>query len=141
MRGDVKKANKELNSAAKDAGIQLPRQFAIFHNAGYRGLYEMGVGQVKEAKGIGPREDLLDRVGHAELAANYFRITQTEQRLRRDAVQDERTANQTHYDVGQQVRQSMQQISGTRPEDLPAAPSIKKKLKATRKPKQIDGPA
>ena len=140
LRGDVTKANKELNNAAKNAGVLLPRQFVFFHSAGYKGLYGMGVSQIKEAKGIGPKEQLLDRVGRAELAANYFRITQTEQRLRRADVREERAANQTHYTVGQQVRRSMQDISGTRPEDLPAAPSLKK-LKAKRKKKQIDGTA
>ena len=93
---------------------------------------------LKEAKGIGRNEDLLDRAGHVALAANYFRITQTEQRLQRDGVRDEHTANSTHHRVGQQVRETMKSISGTVPEKLPAEPSLKK-LKSKRKPKRING--
>ena len=136
LRGRVKDANKGLNSAAKRAGILRPQQFAIFHSEGYKGLYGMGLDQVKEAKRIGQKEDLLDRAGHVELAANYFRITQTEQRMGRDAVKDERRANRTHFDVGRKVRDSMFRISGTRPERLPAEISLKG-LGRDRRSKQL----
>ena len=132
LRGRVKDANKVLTDAARTAGVQ---RFAVFHDAGYKGLYG-GIGKVRiqELKGIPPRDDLLDCIGSTELAANYFRITQAEEKLRKDGVIGETHANATHFEVGQRVRQTMQSISGLSPEDLPAAPSLKRLSKRVQEP-------
>lgn len=130
LRDKVKDANKGLNEAAKNAGVV---KYGVFHDAGYRALYG-GLGNVaiKARKGIGEKEDLLDRIGHTELAANYFRITQTQQKLDRDRVNTQQGAIDTHKHVGGEVRKAMERISGTKPEDLPAEPSLKE---LNKKPK------
>ncbi len=134
LRGRVKDANKGLGGAAKDAGVQ---RFAIFYDAGYKGLYGgHGVADVKAIKGIREKDDLLDCIGDVELAANYFRITQTEQKLKRDGIHREQHAIDVHREVGRQVRDTMQKISGTKPEELPAAPSLKR-LKVPAKQKAL----
>lgn len=124
LRNRVKDANKSLNSAAKKAGVQ---RYGIFHDAGYKGLYGgLGRAQIQAKKGIPDTEDLLDCIDRAELAANEFRITQTEQKLIRDQVSGEQPAIDTHFEVGQQVRTTIRKIGGTMPEELPAVESIKK---------------
>jgi len=122
MRSKVRDANNKLNSAAKEAGVQ---KFGVFHAAGYHGLYEMSLHEVETKKGI-TKGSLLDRSGHAELAANYFRITQTEQKISRENIQGERNAINTHHEVGQTVRKTIEKIGGVMPEDLPPELSIKK---------------
>jgi DNA-damage-inducible protein D len=132
LRARVKDANKELNTTARDAGVQ---RYAIFHDAGYKGLYGgLNVGEIKGRKGIGAKDDLLDCVDHAELAANYFRITQAQQKIAQQGTRDERAATRTHHDVGVQVRDTMQRISGIVPENLPAAPNIKRLKSSKSKP-------
>lgn len=123
LRERVKQANRSLASTAKQAGVQ---RYPIFQDAGYRGLYEMGLSDIKRRKGIPKNEDLLDRAGRAELAANEFRITQTEQKMIRDRVSNERSAVETHRDVGQEVRATIRKLKGIMPEDLPSETSIKK---------------
>lgn len=138
LRDQVKDANKGLTSAAKDAGVV---KFGVFHDAGYRGLYGgLGKADVQRRKGIAAKDDLLDCIGHAELAANYFRITQAEQKILKTGVKTEREAINTHHDVAQEVRATMERISRTKPEDLPAAPNLKA-LKKTAKKGLIDGQA
>jgi DNA-damage-inducible protein D len=101
--------------------------FGIFQDVGYKGLYGgLGVCAIKGKKGIGEKEDLLDCIGRAELAANEFRITQTEEKLRLENMKGEQKAIDTHRTVGKKVRQAIRDIGGTMPELLPAAPSIKK---------------
>ena len=134
LRDRVRTANKDLNSAAKQAGVQ---RYALFHDAGYRGLYEMGLADIKRRKGIVDKEDLLDRVGRAELAANEFRITQTEVKLVRDNIKSERDAMETHKEVGREVRATIRKLNGVMPEDLPAEPSIKKLVSNHKEIKQI----
>lgn len=133
LRDRVRLANKDLASAAKQSGVV---RYGVFQAAGYQGLYEMGLAEIKKAKGIGKTEDLLDRVGRAELAANEFRITQTEQKLTRDRTNTEREAIQTHLDVGREVRTTIRKLGGTLPEKLPAEPSLKKLV--TKSKKQIN---
>ncbi len=126
LRDRVKDANKKLSGAARDAGVTNSK-FGIFHDAGYKGLYDgLGVRDIKKAKGIDGKDDLLDRIGRAELAANEFRITQTEQKLRNEAITGEQTAIDTHHRVGVQVRTAIKEIGGTMPEKLPPEPSIRK---------------
>jgi DNA-damage-inducible protein D len=123
LRELVRGANKDLNETAQQAGVV---RFGVFHAAGYKGLYgDLGNTDVKGYKGIPSKEDLLDCIGHTELAANYFRITQAQEKLVKTRVQTEREAVNTHYNVGREVRDAMERISGVLPEDLPAEPSIK----------------
>lgn len=132
-REKVKEATKELNSAAKDAGVE---RYGLFHDHGYRGLYGMSLPEIKQRKRIGPEESLFDRAGLTELAANAFRATQTKEALKRRSIKGEREANQTHFQVGRKVRNTISEIGGTMPENLAAEPSIKT-LKPSKKPKQI----
>lgn len=132
LRDRVKDANNHLGTAAKEAGVQ---NWALFQDAGYRGLYGgFGVSQLKEKKGISSKEELLDCVGRTELAANEFRITQTEQKLSRKQIKGDNAARETHREVAKEVRNTIQKIGGTMPEDLPREPSIKqlKKLEETK---------
>jgi DNA-damage-inducible protein D len=139
LRNRVKDANKGLNSAAKQAGVV---KFAVFHDAGYKGLYGgLGKSDIQSRKDIPAKDDLLDCIGHAELAAHYFRITQTQQKLERRGVHDQHVAINTHFEVGREVRSTMQRISGTKPEDLPAEPSLKR-IKKKKEPPEgglLDG--
>jgi DNA-damage-inducible protein D len=129
LRARVRQANKGLNSAAKGAGVQ---RFAIFHDAGIRALYGgQGKSEILVRKGIAANEDWLNRFGSTELAAHYFRITQAEERLNRDHVRGEAQACDTHARVGREVRAAMKRSSGVLPEDLPAAPPLKRALKKT----------
>jgi DNA-damage-inducible protein D len=138
LRDRVRAENRELNSAAKDAGVQ---HYAFFHDAGYQGLYGgLRSSEIKRVKGIDPKEDLLDCAGHAELAANEFRITQTDLTLRSKQIKGQKEAEDTHNYVGKEVRQTIQKLSGTMPEDLPPAPSIKQ-LKKARKLKELPSPS
>lgn len=139
LRTRVRDANRKLSGAAKDAGVRSTK-FGIFHDAGYKGLYDgRGVKEIKKKKGISDKEDLLDCIGRAELAANEFRITQAEEQLRINAIQGEQKAIDTHHAVGKKVRQAIKDIGGTMPENLPAAPSIKRLAakKATTQQKSI----
>jgi DNA-damage-inducible protein D len=123
LRERVRKGNKALLSAAKNAGVS---NFPSFQDAGYRGLYGgLGVREIKRLKNIPKNDHLLDRAGRAELAANEFRITQTEQKLVREKVKGQTEATETHREVGKEVRQTIQKIGGTMPENLIAEPSIK----------------
>jgi DNA-damage-inducible protein D len=133
LRDRVRDANKDLNRAAKSVGVE---NYGFFHDAGYQGLYGLRLSEIKNKKGIDPREDLLDRAGRAELAANEFRITQTELRLGSQEVNGQKQAENVHNYVGKEVRQTIQKLSGTMPEDLPPAPNIKQ-LKKQRKQKEL----
>ena len=117
LRNDVRGSNKKLASAAYDAGV---RNFGKFQNSGYRGLYNgETAADIRERKGLDKNQDILDYMGSTELAANYFRITQTEDKLRREHIQGEALANETHYNVGRKVRQTIAELGGTMPEALP----------------------
>jgi len=135
LRARVKDANKHLSDAAHESGVQ---KWGLFHDAGYRGLYDMGLSQIKDWKGLGDKEELLDRAGRAELAANEFRITQTEESLKRDGVRGDQNARETHRKVGAKVRQTIKELDGTMPEDLPAEQSIKKLTSKRQKQKRIE---
>ena len=121
----------KLNVAAKTAGVQ---NFALFHDAGYRGLYEMGLGEIKEKKGLSDKEDLYDRAGRAELAANEFHKTQTEDKIARVRIQGQLPAQRSYKQVGQEVRAAIRKIGGTMPEDMKPEESLKK-LERERKKK------
>jgi len=124
LRNRVKDANRKLAGAAHEAGVI---KYAVFQDAGYKGLYGgLGRDDIKKVKGIAQADDLLDCIDREELAANEFRITQTEAKLKRDAIRGEQKAIDTHFVVGSKVRRAIEEIKGTMPEKLPAAPSIKK---------------
>ncbi len=127
LREQMRKHNKQLAEAANDAGVKEPIDYAIFQNYGYRGLYGgLSRQDIHKRKGLKKSQDILDHMGSTELAANLFRATQTEEKLRRENIQGKQRANQTHYEVGQKVRQTIKELGGTMPEDLPTADSIKK---------------
>lgn len=135
LRRRVKDANKHLNSAAKDCGVQ---SYAHFHAAGYKGLYGLNMSEIRERKGIGEKENILDRAGRAELAANEFRITQAEEILKKGNIRGDENAQITHKKVGEEVRKTIAKLGGTMPEDLPAEPLIKKLIKGkTKSQKQL----
>ncbi len=138
LRARVTENNKALAQAASQAGV-LSQNFGVFQNAGYKGLYgELGVADIKERKQINQREDLLDRMGRAELAANDFRITQTEERLHKEGTIGQTNAMDVHHEVGTKVRKAIKDIGGTMPEDLASEPSIKPLLDAkNRKRKKL----
>lgn len=120
MRSELTAHNKALNAAARDAGVESSLDYAVFQDHGYKGLYGgLGARDVHGAKGLKKSQKILDHMGSTELAANLFRATQTEEKLRRDNVQGKRQANQTHFDVGAKVRQTIGELGGTMPEKLP----------------------
>lgn len=128
LRGKIKIHNKELNSTAQNAGV---KNFGKFHDAGYLGLYGMHKKTLQKRKGIG-RDDVLDRAGATELAANLFRITQTDDKIHNEKIKGEGHATFAHLIVGQKVRKTIKEIGGTMPEELPIEKDIKK-LKIERK--------
>ncbi len=132
LRDRVKINNKFLASAAKKSGVL---NFGFFQSEGYRGLYGgLGLKEIKKKKGIPDKEDLLDRISRTELAANDFRITQTEEQL--ESVRGETEAVKLHRKIGKEVRETIRKINGTMPENLAAEPhikSIKEKVKSATK--------
>ena len=117
QRDLTRKGNYSLNQVAKNAGV---KNFDKFHNAGYKGLYNGETADdIAKRKGFRYREDILDNMGSEELAANLFRITQTESKLKKENIQGENNANMAHYEVGQKVRKAIADIGGTMPEELP----------------------
>lgn len=120
IRNEIINHNKALADAANKAGITEPLEYAIFQNCGYKGLYGgMDMKAIHANKGLKKSQKILDHMGSTELAANLFRATQTEEKLRRDNVHGKANANKTHYEVGAKVRQTIKEIGGTMPEDLP----------------------
>ncbi|MCI8876434.1 MAG: DNA damage-inducible protein D [Lachnospiraceae bacterium] len=112
--------NKSLAEAAQMAGIKDARNYAIFQNKGYQGLYGgLGVKEIHARKGLKKSQKILDYMGSTELAANLFRATQTDEKLRRENIQGKENANQTHYEVGKKVRETIKELGGAMPEDLP----------------------
>jgi len=127
LREEMRRHNVQLADAAKDAGVIQPIDYAIFQNHGYMGLYG-GLKQedIHRRKGLKKSQKILDHMGSTELAANLFRATQAEEKLRRDEVKGKDEANRTHREVGAKVRQTIQELGGTMPENSPVAESIKK---------------
>lgn len=127
LRNELSEHNKKLASAAKDAGVVSPMEYAIFQDEGYKGLYGgLGSRDIHERKGLKKSEKILDHMGSTELAANLFRATQTEDKLRRDQTRSKTEANRTHHEIGRKVRKTIADIGGTMPESLPPETSIKR---------------
>lgn len=120
IRREMIEHNKSLSEAAKNAGVITQQDFAIFHNKGYQGLYGgLGAKEIRARKGLEKGQNILDHMGSTELAANLFRATQTDEKLRRENVHGKSNANQVHYEVGKKVRQTIKELGGTMPENLP----------------------
>ena len=128
LRNEMKKHNSQLAEAAKDAGVIESRDYAIFQNHGYMGLYGgLDAKAIHATKGLKKSQHILDHMGSTELAANLFRATQTEEKLRRENIKGKAKANQTHFEVGRKVRQTIKEIGGTMPENLPTEENIKQR--------------
>ena len=120
VRGDIKQWNQLLAETARQSGVITNEEFAIFQNAGYMGLYGgLTVDEIHKKKGLEVGQKILDYMGSTELIANLFRISQTEEKLRKDNVSDANTATAVHHTVGKEVRKAIEEIGGTMPEDLP----------------------
>lgn len=134
LRNELKEHNKQLVEAAQQAGVETNLDFAVFQNHGYKGLYG-GLDQkaIHARKGLKKSQKILDHMGSTELAANLFRATQAEEKLRRDNIQTKHQANQTHFEVGQKVRQTIAELGGTMPENLPAPEKSIKQLESAAK--------
>lgn len=145
LREEIKRHNKKLAGVAKNAGVIEPRDYAIFQNHGYQGLYGgLTMLDIHKKKHLLKSQKILDHMGSTELAANLFRATQTEEKLRRENITNKEEANKTHREVGAKIRKTIHELGGTMPEELPTADSIKKierkkkalekKTKAIKKP-------
>lgn len=120
IRQELREHNKQLADAAKDAGIEDATEYAVFQNYGYMGLYGgLKAKDIHIRKGLKKSQKILDHMGSTELAANLFRATQTEEKLRREKVKGKKLANDVHYTVGKKVRETIEELGGTMPEDLP----------------------
>jgi DNA-damage-inducible protein D len=130
LREEMRKHNVQLADAAKQAGVIDPIDYAIFQNHGYQGLYGgLGQKEIHAKKGLKKSQKILDHMGSEELAANLFRATQAESKLRRERIKGKKAANKAHLDVGAKVRQTIKELGGTMPENLPTADSIVKAAK------------
>jgi hypothetical protein len=138
LRNQVVAENKRLASAAKAAGVQTGVDFGKFQNKGYQGLYGgRGVDEIRDYKSLPSKANILDHMGSTELAANLFRITQTEEKLRSKSIRGKEAACTAHYEVGLKVRQTMKELSGIMPEDLPVAEDVKRIAAQERKQQRM----
>ena len=138
IRNEMKRHNTALADAAHDAGVIEPLDYAIFQNFGYRGLYGgMDMRAIHKHKGLKKSQKILDHMGSTELAANLFRATQTEEKLRREQIMGKTEANKTHYEVGKKVRQTIEELGGTMPEDLPTPDKSIKQIEREQEVKKL----
>lgn len=134
IRHQMAEHNKSLMEAAQAAGVKTSLEYAVFQNRGYQGLYGGLTAQdIHKRKGLKKSQKILDHMGSEELAANLFRATQTDAKLRRENIKGKAEANQTHYDVGRKVRQTIEDLGGTMPENLPTPDKSIKQLEREQK--------
>lgn len=134
IRKEMAEHNKLLVAAAKDAGVETSLEYATFQNYGYMGLYGgLKAQDIKERKNLNKKDNILDYMGYEELAANLFRATQAEAKLRRENIQGKHNANTTHFQVGQKVRQTIEELGGTMPENLPTPEKSIKQIEREQK--------
>ena len=137
-RAQLTEHNRLLAAAANEAGVVAPDDFAIFQDHGYMGLYGgLKARDIHARKGLKKRQHILDHMGSTELAANLFRATQTEEKLRRENIQGKTASNQTHFEVGRKVRQTIEELGGTMPEELPTPPTSIQQLQRDAKQRAI----
>jgi DNA-damage-inducible protein D len=138
IRNELAAHNKHLAAVAKDAGVESSLDYAIFQDHGYKGLYGgLGAKDIHAHKGLKKSQKILDHMGSTELAANLFRATQTEEKLKRENVQGKREANKAHYEVGEKVRATIKELGGTMPEALPTPTQSVKQIESAKK--KLDG--
>lgn len=136
IRNELKYHNKKLVDAAKCAGVETNLDYAIFQNHGYKGLYGgLDAKDIHARKGLKKSQKILDYMGSTELAANLFRATQTEEKLKRDNIKGKNNANQTHFVVGKTVRETIEKLGGTMPEELPTPDKSIKQIENLEKKK------
>lgn len=134
IRNELAEHNKYLAAAAKDAGVETGLDFAIFQDHGYKGLYGgLGAKDIHARKKLKKSQKILDYMGSTELAANLFRATQAEEKLKREQVNSKQRANQAHFEVGKKVRQTIQELGGTPPESLPTPQQSVKQVESAKK--------
>ena len=138
VRNELKTHNKSLAEAANMAGVNKGIEYAVFQNRGYQGLYGgLKAKDIHKRKGLKDKEQILDHMGSTELAANLFRATQTDEKLRREKIKGKEKANQTHFNVGKKVRQTIEELGGTMPEELPTPEKSVKQIEKDQKKKQL----
>jgi len=134
IRNELAAHNKYLAAAAKDAGVETSLDYAIFQDHGYKGLYGgLGAKEIHARKGLKKSQKILDHMGSTELAANLFRATQAEEKLKRENVKGKQRANKTHFEVGQKVRKTIKELGGTMPELLPTPELSVKQIESAKK--------
>ena len=134
IRNELAAHNKHLAAAAKDAGVESSLDYAIFQDHGYKGLYGgMGAKEIHSRKGLKKSQKILDHMGSTELAANLFRATQAEEKLKRENVKSKQRANNTHFEVGKKVRATIRELGGTMPEALPTPEKSVKQIADAKK--------
>lgn len=134
IRNELAAHNKYLAAAAKSAGVETSLDYAIFQDHGYKGLYGgMGAKEIHSRKGLKKSQKILDHMGSTELAANLFRATQAEEKLKRENVKSKQRANNTHFEVGKKVRATIRELGGTMPEALPTPEKSVKKIADAKK--------
>lgn len=134
IRKEMTEHNKQLVAAAKEAGVETSLEYATFQNYGYQGLYGgLKASDIHKLKGLKKGQQILDHMGYEELAANLFRATQTEAKLKRENIQGKENANQTHFEVGKKVRDTIKELGGTMPEYLPTPTKSIKQLEQEQK--------
>ena len=136
IRTELREHNKKLVEAAKNSGVETSREYATFQNYGYRGLYGgLTAKDIKDRKKLKKNEQILDYMGSTELAANLFRATQTEEKLRREKIKGKKNANKTHFEVGKKVRETIEELGGTMPENLETPEKSVKEIEREEKKK------
>jgi len=137
LRNELKEHNKQLVEVAQKAGVETTLDFAIFQNHGYKGLYGgLDAKAIHAKKGLKKSHKILDYMGSTELAANLFRATQAEEKLKRENIENKHEANKAHNEVGKKVRQTIKELGGTMPEDLPTPQ--KSTLKIEKEQKKLE---
>ena len=138
IRNELITHNKSLAEAAQQTGITTPKDYAIFQNKGYQGLYGgLGAKEIHKRKKLKKSEKILDHMGSTELAANLFRATQTDEKIRRENITGKDEANKTHYEVGKKVRKTIEELGGTMPEDLPTPEKSIKQIEKEHERKKL----
>ncbi|TRZ92118.1 MAG: DNA damage-inducible protein D [Methanosarcinales archaeon] len=140
IRNELRNHNKSLAEAANMSGVDNPKDYAIFQNKGYQGLYNgLGVKDIHKRKGLDTNQKILDHMGSTELAANLFRATQTDDKLRRENIRGKENANKTHFVVGKKVRQTIKELGGTMPEDLELPEKSIQEIEEKQKKRLLQG--